>query len=120
MINLNDIRLGHQKEIWHPCVRQVGFRSFPSAKRLSVLEVVVDENFYILKVFDDVAGKYTLALDTASGMVDDFYYTEDAALKISTIGFYEKRFEAERRPLPYLGLSVLGLLIVMSLLALTK
>ena len=120
MINLSDIKSGQQKEIWHPCVRQLGFRAFPSAKRLRILEITEDEQFHLLQVFDDAIGKYTLAFDSASGMVDDFYYIEEAALKISTIHFYEKRFEQEKRPFPYTGLAFIGLLIVMSLLALTK
>lgn len=119
MINLNDISVGYQKEIWHPCIRQLGFRTFPSAKRLKVLEITQNENFHLLKVFDDVAGKYTLSLETNSGMVDDFYYTEEAALKVSTMRFYEKRFEAEKKSVPYVGLGIISLLVIMSFIALS-
>jgi hypothetical protein len=63
--------------------------------------------------------RYTLSLETSSGMVDDFYYTEEAALKVSTMCFYEKRFEAEKKSVPYVGLGIISLLVIMSFIALS-
>ena len=120
MVNLKYIAEGHQKEIWHPCVRQLGFRAFPSAKCLKVQEIRQDGNFYLVKVRDAEVGMYTITMDSPSGMVDDFYYVEEAALKVSTMRFYEKCAQNEKRPFPYVGFGFILMLVTLGFLVAIK